>query len=151
MKKVISLSLILLMLFGLCISVCADPSPEDPGTDYKVEVFTTAGGSYTMTKNPDGSYSLTAIAEDGHYFSGWLIKGEYELLEGSLTSTFIRLIPGSDCSITACYDNETETTIQQWTDNKSPKTGDSVAPLCAFAAFALAGTAFCVVKSKKHD
>ena len=167
MKKIVSIFVVLLMFVSLCSSASALISPEDPGTEYSVVVYTTEGGSYTLIHNADGTITITGLPDDGHTFTGWLVDGDYEIVEGSLEDGYIVIRPLSDIKVISSFDGHStpiipeetttgsgdgeSTTVKKWTDSKnSPKTGDITAPLAACAVVALFGCGYCYKRSREN-
>lgn len=127
MKKILAAILALTLVFAMAVSVGAKVSPT-PKEFFDVTVRTEGSGDadadpYKVEKNEDGSSTLTATEKNGK-FQRWEIEGEYEILEGSLTSKVIRIRPLSDIVATAIFTEGSKGDSNPNTDSTSPKTGD---------------------------
>ena len=152
MKKIIAISLVVIMMLSLSVSALAvdlNGSPDKPGTEHKVETYSTDGGTATHTVNPDGTVTITATTEDGHTFTKWIIEGDYEIVSGSLTDKVIVIIPKSDIIATAYFDGAVKPPVKPWDKEESPETGNYVAIVAAVAVVALFGCAWSVKKAVK--
>lgn len=149
MKKIVAISLVVLMVLAFAVSAFAveGSSPEQPGTDQKITILVTKGGSATYKRNNDGSVTYTAEPAEGHEFTKWDIKGEYEIISGDINSPVITIKPIGDIQALACFDGETEPVVNPWEEKESPKTGNMVAPALIVAVVALVGTAYAAKKA----
>ena len=147
MKKIIALSLTVVMLLSLAIGAFAADlgSPERPGTGHKVSVVSGKGGSAENKENSDGTHTITAKADDGHKFTKWEISGDYDLISGTLNDTVIVVRPKGDINVVATFDEKTP--AKPWDGNKSPQTGNMVLPVVLVAFVSLFGCAYAVKRS----
>lgn len=154
MKKIVSLMLALLLVACASVVAFAAGSPVQPDTEFDVTVSNanSSNGKVEKVVNEDGTITLTVDVTDGATFSKWIISGDYEIVEGSLTSTTITIKASADLKVEAAYEGETTTTAAAVVDDStgespvSPKTGAPVASV-AVVLFAAAGVA--VVSRKK--
>ena len=81
MKKVISVMLTVLLLAGLTVTVCAEPSPTG-GVYHTVEYITyetgEAASSPVVTVEDGETVSYTATDNEKFTFAGFPIPGQYE-------------------------------------------------------------------------
>lgn len=163
MKKVISIALALVMVFALTVSASAKGSPT--GKEFfKITVgFSPSDGSYGdagTDKNKvivdavgdDGTVRLTANEKDYGKFSHWEIKGDYELIEGTLTDKSIVIRPNSDIDAVAYFKNTDGSTSKvpvSNNNNTSPQTGDPLYIVLGLAALAFGTGALAVKKIKE--
>ena len=155
MKKIVSLMLALLLVAGVSVVAFAAGSPVQPATKFEVAVSNANSNNGTVEKvvNEDGTITLTVKLADGAKFAKWVINGDYEIVEGSLTSTTIKIKASADLKVEASYEgsNTTAEPADSTDDSAngssvSPKTGAPVASV-AVVLFAAAGVA--VVSKKK--
>lgn len=99
----------------------------------------TKGGTATVTKNADGTYTLKASTENGYKFTKWALTGEYTVVSGSLTSETLVIKPTSSVHGIAYWNGES-------TDNKSPKMGYGIVAMTAVVLVSVAGAAFAFKK-----
>ena len=109
MKKIVALLLAVVMVFAVAAVAFAEESPS-PDRYYKVTTEVEGGGSASAStnkilKNSDGTVTLVA-SDDGGYFNRWLIKGSYEIVEGTLTDPIITIRPTSDIEAVANFTKE---------------------------------------------
>lgn len=109
MKRIVALFLAVMMVFAFAAIASAKDSP---GGDkyYKISTDVEGGGSASAStnkiqKNTDGTVTLIA-SDDGGYFNRWIIKGSYDIIEGSLTDPTITIRPSSDISAIANFSKE---------------------------------------------
>lgn len=173
MKKIIALLIAVLVMACAVVSVSAEVSPTPPIVNDKISIdaVVVPEGAGTVTpdiENPfeyivgsDGKVTLSASSMDGFKFSHWeFITGDFDIIEGSLTSPVIVILPkpgSSNIRAEANFikDGETEPTIP---DSKpvtppddgteSPITGDTTALYTIGAAVVLM-IGFTVVVLKK--
>lgn len=149
MKKAISLLIaVLLMVCGI-VSVSAEVSPTASVVDTKITIdaipVPEEGGTATPgIDNPveyivgsDGTVTLIAKQNDGFKFTHWeFITGEFDIIEGSLTSSTIVILPKGDTNLRAyayfvdadssepITEPESKPPYTTPDDDKSPTTGD---------------------------
>ena len=115
MKRLITIALAIVMIFALGVTVFADSSPV-PKEQYSIVVtYSPSDGSLgdasadknTVIIDPsdDGLVTLTANVKDGK-FSKWDIKGEYDIVEGSLTTPKLVIRPHSDIIANAIFEKD---------------------------------------------
>lgn len=174
MKKAISLLIaVLLMVCGI-VSVSAEVSPTASVVDTKITIDAIvvpneAGSVNPSIDNPieyivgsDGTVTLIASTNDGFKFTHWeFITGEFDIIEGSLTSSTITILPKGDTNIRA-YANfadadssdpvtepESKPPYTTPDDDKSPTTGDVTPVLFAAGAVVMMlGLAVVILKKK---
>jgi len=165
MKKLITVALVIVMIFSLSVTVfAADYDSPQPKETYSIAVsYSPADGSLGVASSDknqvtidseDGKVILTATVKDGK-FNRWDIKGEYEIVEGSLTSPKLVIIPKSDISANAIFEKDgkpaTPDSPSSSSDSgsTSPKTGDPLYLIIGFAVLALGVGAFAIKKIKE--
>ena len=174
MKKAISLLIAVLLLVCGVVSVSAEVSPTASVVDTKITIDAVvvpdnAGAVTPNINNPveyivgsDGTVTLIATANDGFKFSHWeFVTGEFEIIEGSLTTSTIVILPKGDTNIRA-YANfadadstdpvtepESKPVYTTPDDDKSPTTGD-ITPVffAAGAVVMMLGVAVIALKKK---
>jgi hypothetical protein len=111
MKKLVAVLLAVVMIFAVTAVAAADEYPS-PSSDsyYKISTDVEGGGSVNAStnkiqKNTDGTVTLIA-SDDGGYFNRWIIKGTYDIIDGSLTSPTITIRPTSDINAIANFSKE---------------------------------------------
>lgn len=105
MKKLVSLLTAVIVVALSAVTAMAAPSPV-ASKELNVTVINTQGGSasYTVEYNADGEYvTLTANPKDKYQFSGWVIDGEYDIIEGTLQDETIVIRLKSDIKATPKY------------------------------------------------
>lgn len=174
MKKLIAVTLALVMIFALTVTVAAKDSPV--GRDYySITVaynpsdgsIGTASGDKSSVQvsapDEDGYVTLTAIAKGDGAFDQWIIEGDYELISGSLTDPVIVIKPKSDINATAKFKNAGSTPDEKSSSKSdsekpssggndsqsSPKTGDPLWIVLGLAVLALGTGALAVKKIKE--
>ena len=114
MKKAISLLIAVLLLVCGVVSVSAEVSPTASVVDTKITIDAIVVPDNAGTVNPDinnpveyivgsdGTVTLIASKNDGFKFTHWeFITGEFDIIEGSLTSSTIVILPKGDTNIRA--------------------------------------------------
>ena len=173
LKKVLSIALALVMIFALSATVFAEDATEhmSPTVEefYKIDVKPNpsdghlgdaTADNYTVIRNSDGTVTLTANPKGDGEFDKWIIDGEYEVIEGSLTDPTITIKPKSDIDAIASFKDttapatepaSTAPTTSPKTDGgaTSPKTGDPLFLIISLAALALGVGVFAVKKIKE--
>lgn len=174
MKKAISLLIAVLLMVCGVVSVAAESSPTASVVDTTIIIDAVvvpedAGSVNHDVKNPveyivgsDGTVTLIASTNDGFKFSHWeFITGEFDIIEGSLTSPTIVILPKGDANIRAeanfvsedatipSTEPDTKVPFDPDDDDKSPTTGD-VTPVffVAGAALMMLGVAVIALKKK---
>ena len=171
MKKVVSLLIAVLLMACAVVSVSAEISPTAPIVDKTITIDAIAVPDNAGTVIPgvdapveyivgsDGTVKLVASSMDGFKFTHWeFVTGEFDIVEGSLTSSTIVILPKGDSDIHAYahFDKEdadvTEPTskpaVKPDDDNKAPTTGEPVV-LSAVASAVVLMLGFAVVAMKK--
>lgn len=129
MKKIFAVLLAVVLVVFATVPAFAIKSPSGE-TKYDVVVNNNQGGtgSYTVESVEDNDhYIITADPKDGYEFSHWVIDGDYDIIEGSLTDITITIKPLSDVVITPYFEKDGETPGEGPKDDdsdKSPATGD---------------------------
>lgn len=164
MKRLITVALVIVMIFALGVTAFADSSPV-PKEQYSIDVtYSPSDGSLgdasadknTVIIDPsdDGLVTITANVKDGK-FSKWDIKGEYDIVEGSLTTPKIVIRPHSDISANAIFEKDGKPATPDTPSSSdggsgtSPKTGDPLYMIIVFSILALGMGAFAVKKIKE--
>jgi len=172
MKKTISLLIaVLLMVCGI-VSVSAEVSPTASVVDTTIIIDAVvkpedAGSVNHDVKNPveyvvgsDGTVTLIASTNDGFKFSHWeFITGEFDIIEGSLTSSTIVILPKGDSNIRAqatfveegadVTEPQSKPQVKPDDDDKSPTTGDVTPVFFAMGAvMVMLGVAVVALKKK---
>lgn len=172
MKKAISLLIAVLLMVCGVVSVAAENSPTASVVDTTIIIDAVvvpedAGSVNHDVKNPveyivgsDGTVTLIASTNDGFKFSHWeFITGEFDIIEGSLTSPTLVILPKGDANIRAeanfvkegadITEPESKPQVTPDDDDKSPTTGD-VTPVffVAGAALMMLGVAVIALKKK---
>ena len=171
MKKIIALLVALLLMSCAVISVSAEVSPTAPIKDKYISIDAVAvpEGSGTVTPdidNPvkyevgtDGTVTLSASTIEGFKFSHWeFITGEFDIVEGSLTSPTLVILPKGDVNIRAYahfIEEGEEPTVPESKpvekpddDKNSPTTGEATTVYAVMTAVVLM-VGFAVVALKK--
>lgn len=110
MKRIVALVLSVLLVFTLAISVAADISEEPI---YVIEASAEGSGEAdasvdSVIVNSDGTVTLIATRDQG-YFTRWIIKGDYEILDGgTLEDSTIVIRPRSDIEAIASFSQDEE-------------------------------------------
>lgn len=177
MKKALSILFALLLMCCAVVSVSANPSPTAPDPDNKIIIDAIpvpgeAGNTTPDINNPgkveinSGEViTLTATPSKGYKFSHWeFIFGEFEIVEGSLTTPTITIKPTGTSNIRAeahfVKEDVTPTppatkpvpTLP--TDPNSPPTGDNTALIinaAVIASFTAMAIAAVVIFKKKFN
>ena len=171
MKKTIALLIAVLLMVCGVVSVSAEISPTASVVDTKITIDAivvpdNAGTVNPDIKNPieyivgsDGTVTLIASTNDGFKFTHWeFITGEFDIIEGSLTSSTIVILPKGDANIRA-YANfveedvdvtepATKEPVKPDDSNESPTTGD-ITPAFAVAGAVVLMLGFAVIALKK--
>lgn len=173
MKKVVSLLIAVLLMVCAVVSVSAEISPSaSTVVDKTITIDAIAVPDNAGTVTPgvdspveyvvgtDGTVKLVASSMEGFKFTHWtFVTGEFDIIEGSLTSSTIVILPKGDNNIRA-YANfveegedvtvpESKPVEQPDDDNKSPTTGEPVAVYTVMGAVVLMlGVAVVAFKKK---
>jgi len=172
MKKVISLLVAVLILACGIVSVSAEISPTAPIVGDKITIDAVpvpdnAGSVTPDIDNPfeyiigsDGTVKLVASTNEGFKFVRWeFVTGEFDIIEGSLTSPTITILPKGNANIrayahfvkdgeTVPSEPDTKPVTPPDDGDKSPITGQPVAMYSAAAAVVLM-IGFAVIALKK--
>lgn len=172
MKKIVSLLIAVLLCVCAVVSVSAEVSPTAPTiVDKTITVDAIAvpdnGGSVTpgvgepieYVIGSDGTVTLVASSMEGFKFSHWsFISGEFDIIEGSLTTSTIVILPKGDANIRA-YANfveedaevtepDSQPVVKPDDSTQSPTTGQPVVAYAVVSAVVLM-LGFAVVALKK--
>jgi len=114
MKKVIVLLIAMLLMVCGIASVSAEVSPTASVVDTKITIDAVVVPDNAGTATPsidepfeyvvgsDGTVTLIASSNEGFKFVRWeFITGEFDIIEGSLTSSTIVILPKGDSNIRA--------------------------------------------------
>ncbi|MBQ8572576.1 MAG: hypothetical protein IJ451_03830 [Ruminococcus sp.] len=171
MKKFVSLLIAVLLLVCGVASVSAEVSPTASVVDTKITIDAVvvpdnAGSATPSIDNPfeyvvgsDGTVTLQASTNDGFKFSHWeFITGEFDIIEGSLTSSTIVILPKGDTNIRAyahfaeegadVTEPSSQTPQKPDDGDKSPTTGD-VTPVVIAASAVMLMLGIAVILKKK--
>ncbi len=171
MKNTIALLIAVLLMVCGVVSVSAEISPTASVVDTKIIIDAIpvpdhAGTATPDIKNPveyivgsDGTVTLIASSNDGFKFTHWeFITGEFDIIEGSLTSSTIVILPKGDTNIRAyayfveegadVTEPTTKEPVKPDDDDKSPTTGDFT-PAFAVAGAVVMMLGFAVIALKK--
>lgn len=157
MKKVLSLVLVLaLLLTTSIIMVSAEVSPtKETEADYHIVVDHSGDGTadadhYDVQIGSEGEVTLTATDGD-QSFDHWVLDGDYEIIEGSLNSRYLKIRPHSNIHATAIFDSGTNGKKDK--SDTSPKTGTLPYALALVFIAGIAGAAIIIIskKVKKHN
>lgn len=99
--------------------------------------------------------TLTVTPDKNNKFSKWVIDGDYEIVEGSLTDLTITIIPKSDLDIDAKFLNSEDEPIKE-NPTKKPDNDSNVSPKTGVATGAvmitlLASGAIAITSKKKFS
>lgn len=174
MKKVVSLLIAVLLMACAVVSVSAEISPTAPTIvkdtiiidavvvpDNAGTVDPSIDNPFEFEVNSDGTVKLVASSMEGFKFSHWeFIAGEFDIIEGSLTSPVLVIKPKGDTNVRAeahfvKVDDTTPSTepdskpaVKPDDDDKSPTTGDITPVVAVSAVVLMAGIAAVVLKKK---
>ena len=160
MKRIVTLLLAVILMLGVCMPVAAVASPT-PVEYYSIQVGLQGKGYVETDKTgvqaeSDEVVTLWArefLNEDTGQveipFIRWDITGSYNIVEGDLNSTILKIIPYSDIVATAIFtggENQTPT----FTDRSatSPKTGQNPLPVYIALALLVAGATGVMIGTK---
>ncbi len=157
-KKTLSVAVAVLIVVFSCCTAFALESPTG-GKDLNVTVHPTQGGtgSYEFTTavgaGPNGGTLVDIHAKpyDGYTFEKWEIKGDYDIVKGSLTSSEIQVDAFSDLDVYPYYldaDGKPAGNVDSNTGKTSPKTGDASAVCVAVIAVMISAAGVYVVSRK---
>ena len=150
MKKFLSLLLAAIVLTAvLSVSVSAADYKRPADRDYNIITIIVDGDKGgTATSDPvtvpKGETSkITAKPDPGYEFSGWVIEGEYEIVEGDLNSAVIVIRPLTDVTVRAKFTG----TASRDSGSTSPTTGsiDNSAFVSVVVALVISFSAAAVV------
>ncbi len=150
MKKFIATLCVVCMLFLVCIPcVSAEKYFSPTGeTEFKISVQSSnsSEGKIEKSVSDDGEVKLVALSINEKKFNGWSIKGDYEIVSGTLKSKTIIIKPKSDLVIIAHFGKSYPGKKDDGGD--SPDTADNAfaGVMVAFAAVAVAASAAFVGK-----
>lgn len=173
MKKVISLFVAVLIMACTVFCVSAEISPTASVVDTKISIdaVVVPDNAGTVTPNidnpfeyvvgSDGTVTLIASSMEGFKFSHWeFVTGEFDIVEGSLTSSTIVILPKGDANIRAyahfveesaslpSTEPESKPPVKPDDGTQSPTTGD-VTPAFFVASAVVLMLGFAVVALKK--
>lgn len=157
MKKISAIVLVLAMMFALATTAFAVSSPVG-GKEYDIKTYVVSDVDGTSSFQwykiiPEGD-NIRLIVDDKYInsFIKWVIEGEYEIVEGSLTDKEIVIRPKGDVSayahVSEKIEADTDKTPGKTDDGKkSPDT--SAAPIASAALVTLIAGATAIVAKKK--
>lgn len=156
MKKLFALMLALVLIASLAVSVSA-VSHDSPTPVSYYDVSTSVVGTgeagadpIKVVVNSDGTSTLTAVeVEGGGAFVRWELVGEYEIVEGSLTSKVLVIKPLSDVKASAVFKDAGKDTGKKNDSSTSPKTGDMSMIIVTVMLLAAGAAVFAVKKIKE--
>ena len=107
MKRFTAITLVLMLLFVFTISAAAQDSPT-PKQYYKIVATAEGSGTASASTNKveagTGETVVLTATPDKGYFTRWIIKGDYEILEGkTIEDEVITIRPGSDFEAIASF------------------------------------------------
>lgn len=143
MKKILAVLFAVLWISASSVVVLAAPSPTAP-VIYNVTVEAQQGGSAHSsvdTMQQGDQVILTATVDDGYIFTTWNISGEYEIVEGTLSSERIVVRPGSDIYATAGFKAVSADVPTSPTEGPAPGPGNDspTSPQTGYDGFVFAG------------
>ena len=151
MKKICVLLLALVMMFALTTSAFAVISPSGEikyNVKHYVVSMITGETSYQWYKVvPDGDTLIITLDEKYvEFFQKWDIKGDYELIKGTLdgSTTEIVIRPNSDVDVYSYINAETE-----GPSNDSPTSPDTATPVAGLVALMAISAGAAVVAKKQ--
>ena len=154
MKRIIALTLAVIMIFAFTVSVAAESNLSPTGKQYyKIETSSEGGGQVSAStnkvqKNTDGSVKLTAIETTGKFIR-WAITGDYSIKDGgTLEDKVLTIVPSSDIKAVAKFSGSGGSGNNG--SSTSPKTGDPLYAVIPFMAIALAAAFISMKKLKKN-
>lgn len=143
MKKILAVLFAVLLISVSSVAALAAPSPTAP-VIYNVTVEAQQGGSVhssVETVQQGDQVILTATVDDGYIFTTWNISGEYEIVEGSLSSERIVVRPDSDIHATAGFKAASADVPTSPTEGPAPGPGNDspTSPQTGYDGFVFAG------------
>ena len=143
MKKILAVLFAVLLISVSSVEALAAPSPTAP-VIYNVTVEAQQGGSVhssVETVQQGDQVILTATVDDGYIFTTWNISGEYEIIEGSLSSERIVVRPDSDIHATAGFKAASADVPTSPTEGPAPGPGNDspTSPQTGYDGFVFAG------------
>lgn len=143
MKKILAVLFAVLLISVSSVAALAAPSPTAP-VIYNVTVEAQQGGSVhssVETVQQGDQVILTATVDDGYIFTTWNISGEYEIIEGSLSSERIVVRPDSDIHATAGFKAASADVPTSPTEGPAPGPGNDspTSPQTGYDGFVFAG------------
>lgn len=143
MKKILAVLFAVLLISVSSVAALAAPSPTAP-VIYNVTVEAQQGGSAhssVETVQQGDQVILTATVDDGYIFTTWNISGEYEIIEGSLSSERIVVRPDSDIHATAGFKAASADVPTSPTEGPAPGPGNDspTSPQTGYDGFVFAG------------
>ncbi len=146
MKKFTAIALCVLMVAVMAVPALALLSPENPGADFTVTIGTVSGnGNIKRTDNGDGTFTIEAVANEGHGFQKWDIVGDYDVISGSINSSKLTIKPlNGDVTVNVVFSGDSGAKPDG--SKTSPETGVPTV-MVAFAAVVALGVA--VVAGKR--
>ena len=154
MKRILTFLLAIMVVLSICTySVSAAPSPT-PVNYYAMHVGIQGSGHAEVDKTSilagsDELVTYTAGVGDSP-FVRWHFEGEFEIIEGHLTDTVIKIHPTSDILGIAIFEDgegkEPVTNIDKSTT--SPQTGQSSTPVFIVLAILVVSTMLAMISVK---
>lgn len=155
MRKIIILFLALFLIFNLCIfSAFAVESPTAVNY-YAMYVNIDGHGQAEVDKisipaGSDEPVTFTALSGEGYHFVKWKIEGDYNIIEGNIYSSTIKLHPTSDIFAIAVFNDGDGTVATMDTSPISPKTGQNSLPVfLTLAVLVLSAGSIMMINTKK--
>ncbi|MDD5796179.1 MAG: LPXTG cell wall anchor domain-containing protein [Oscillospiraceae bacterium] len=156
-KKVISLVAVLLIVMFSCVSAFAAESPTG-SKDVNVIIRPTGGGTGTYDvevvygEGPNGGKVINFYPKPNseYTFEKWELKGDYDIIKGSLDDPEFTIEAYSDIEATPYYTKAgaTSSTVVSNTGKTSPQTSDNTYVVFALVAVIAASAGVVVVKRR---
>lgn len=156
MRKFLAVLLAVLMLSALCVSVFAGDDPiVSPTTkpEYLVEFDDYFHGTPPAVSNetvPVGdTIRFDSDPTSPYKFVGFIISGEYTIVEGSLDGPYIVIKPASDIVVIAEYEGVPIVTTPSDTSHDGPQTGSDITWIAiAFAVLVVCAVAAVIIAKR---
>lgn len=147
MKRIISLLLAFILLFSFSTVAFAEKSPA--GDEYyEVTIIYPNGDHESFEVIPGDTVELELANGEDKDFIKWEIKGEYEIISGSLTGDKIVIRPLGDLTIKKIF-KDSRPQGDSNDSEESPQTGDIFIPL--FGILAASSVAAVISRKKSND
>lgn len=168
-KRIASVLVALILVAFSCVSAFAAESPTG-SKDVSIIIHPSEGGTGTYEieveygQGPNGGKVINFFPKpnDGYTFDKWELKGDYDIIKGSLKEAEFSIEAYSDIEATPYYTkgtgtdtpsatNATSASVVSNTGKTSPQTGDSTYVVFAVVAVLVAAAGVVVVKRKMND